>query len=419
MFALIDCNNFFVSCERVFQPSLEGKPVVVLSNNDGCVVSRSNEAKAIIPMQATLFSIRDLVKQKRVIAFSSNPVLYRDMSNRVIATLKQFSPAVEQYSIDEAFVSLQGFSNLAEYGQQIRATVKQWTGIPVSVGIAKTKTLAKIAAHIAKQEPQWNGVYDLNTIPDLEPILSAIEVGEVWGIGRRLQAKLNSYGIRTAYQLQAADDWWVQRKMGILGLKTVLELRGTSCFPIENDESPKKMRIVSRSFAYPVTELAEIKEAIATHITRCAETLRADGLAVGCLTVSFRTDYYSKDEQYVAAQDIHFDVPTNSTSELMHHALKAADAIFKPGYAYRKAKVIATHLVPVDEIQGSLFAPDAHSDRDGRLMQAMDAINRKLGKDAVKFAAVGLTQPWKTRADYFSKRYTTHWDELPTARILN
>ena len=420
MFALIDANNFFVSCERVFQPKLEGKPVAVLSNNDGCLVSRSNEAKALgLPMQGTLYSVRHLVRQGKLQVFSSNPVLYKDMSRRVIETLRQFSPEVEQYSIDEAFLGLKGFSqkNLTGYGAQIRATVKQWTGIPVSVGIAKTKTLAKIAAHVAKRDPAAQGVFDLNTAADLKEILTTVEVAEVWGIGRQLEKRLNRHGVYNAYQLQQVDEGWIKKQMGIPGLRIVRELQGIACILIENEESRKKMRIVSRSFGRPVTELAEIKEALATYVTRCAEKLRMDGLAAGCLTVTFRTDYYKPENQYFASKEVILDPPTNNTAELIRQALRAAESVFRDGYQYQKAKVIVTELVPANAVQGSLFAVDADPERDGRLMQTMDQINQKLGKDTVKFGALGLTQAWRLRSDYFSQRYTTHWTELPTVRI--
>jgi DNA polymerase V len=420
MLALIDCNNFFVSCEKVFRPDLEGQPVVVLSNNDGCVVSRSAEAKALIPMQTTLFALRDRVKRGEIHAFSSNPVLYKDMSRRVIETLKQFSPEVEQYSIDEAFLGLHGFTheNLTGYGHKIRTTVKQWTGIPVSVGIAPTKTLAKIAAHIAKRTLETQGVLNLDTIDCLDALLADMEVGKVWGIGYRNQAKLNQAGIYTAAQLKEADDAWVKKHFGVPGLRTVLELRGIPCFPMEPVAVPKKMRIVSRSFGHLVTELDDLKEAISTYTTRCAEKLRQDGLVTGCFTVSMRTSLYRQHNQYAAARTATLDPPTNDTGHLIRSALQLAEAAFQPGYEYLKAKVIATDLVAVDEVQGSLFTASAHSPKRDQLMQTLDTLNRKLSPDAVKFGALGLNPTWTMRADYFSQRYTTHWPEIPTVKAL-
>ncbi|MBE9077204.1 Y-family DNA polymerase [Romeria aff. gracilis LEGE 07310] len=419
MFGLIDCNNFFVSCERVFQPELEGKPVVVLSNNDGCVVSRSNEAKQIIPMQTTLFAIRHLVNQGKIHAFSSNPVLYRDMSRRVIATLEQFSPEVEQYSIDEAFLGLHRFpaDSLTDRAQQIRRRVHQWTGIPVSVGIASTKTLSKIAAHLAKRDPSLEGVLNLETVASLEGLLTQVEVGKVWGIGRNSKAKLNAAGIVTAWQLRQAEDRWVQKHLGILGLRTMLELRGTACFAIQTVEPQKKMRIVSRSFGHLVTELADIKEAVATYTTRCAEKLRLDGLAAGCLSVSMRTSRYRDSHPYQAARSAVLEPPTNDTAVLIRTAMRLAEAAFELGYEYQKAKVIATELVAVNEIQGNLLAEPVDSEQQVRLMQVMDRLNRRFSSDTIKFGALGLSPDWKMKSAYFSQQYTTDWEALPQVEV--
>jgi DNA polymerase V len=418
MFALVDCNSFFASCEKVFRPDLEGKPVVVLSNNDGCVVARSPEAKPLVAMQATLFSIQDLVNRGKIHAFSSNPMLYKDMSRRVIQTLQHFSPEVEQYSIDEAFLGLHGFTkaDLGDYGQKIRTTVKQWTGIPVSVGIAKTKTLAKLAAQVAKRYPNLNGVLDFESLDNSDAVLASLDVGEVWGIGRNLKAKLNSMGIKTVLQLKQADERVIKKKFGVLGLRTLLELRGTPCFPMEPIAAPVTMRIVSRSFGHLVTELSDIKEAVATYTTRCAEKLRADGLLAGHFTVSMRTSYYRPENQYGAARSVALDQPTNDTAVLIHEAIKLAEAAFTPGYEYLKAKVIATDLTPVGEVQGSLFAAPVDNEKRDRLMQAMDSLNQKLCPDAVKFGAMGLKPTWAMRSAYFSQRYTTHWGEIPTVK---
>jgi DNA polymerase V len=418
MFALVDCNSFFASCEKVFRPDLEGKPVVVLSNNDGCVVARSPEAKKLVAMQATLFSIQHLVHQGKLHVFSSNPVLYKDMSRRVIQTLQHFSPDVEQYSIDEAFLGLHGFTkaDLTDYGHKIRTTVKQWTGIPVSVGMAKTKTLAKLAAHEAKRYPNLNGVLNFNALADPDAVLASLDVGEVWGIGKNLKARLNAMGIQTVLQLKQADERRIKKKFGILGLRMVLELRGTPCFPMEPVATPVTMRIVSRSFGHLVTELSDMKEAVATYTTRCAEKLRADGLVAGHFTVTMRTSYYRPENQYGAARSVQIDPPTNDTAVLIYEAMKLAEAAFTPGYEYLKAKVIATKLTPVGEVQGSLFAAPVDNEKRERLMQAMDNLNRKLSPDAVKFGALGLKPTWAMRSDYFSQRYTTHWDEIPTVK---
>ncbi|MEO0987053.1 MAG: DUF4113 domain-containing protein, partial [Cyanobacteria bacterium J06639_14] len=311
--------------------------------------------------------------------------------------------------------------NLTEYGQRIRTTVKQWTGIPVSVGIAKTKTLAKLAAHVAKRDSKLEGVLDFETVADLETVLAEIDVGEVWGIGRNLKAKLNGMGIKTVLQLQQANEGWIKKQFGILGLRTVLELRGMACFPMEPVAAPKTMRIVSRSFGHLVTELSDIKEAVATYTTRCAEKLRMDGLVAGHFTVSMRTSYYRTENQYAAARSLAIDPPTNDTAALIRVAMQLAEVAFTPGYEYLKAKVMATELHSEDAVQGNLFAHQVDNDkRDGqrsarsdRLMQTLDTLNRKLSPDAVKFGAMGLNPTWQMRSAYFSQRYTTHWDEIP------
>jgi DNA polymerase V len=421
MFALVDCNSFFASCEKVFRPDLAGRPVVVLSNNDGCVVARSPEAKKLVAMQTTLYEMRDRIRSGEIYAFSSNPVLYRDMSRRVIETLQQFSPEVEQYSIDEAFLGLHGFTrlDLTEYGETIRATVGQWTGIPVTVGIARTKTLAKLAAHVAKRTPDLNGVLNLETVSDMDAVLAAIDVGAVWGIGRNLKAQLKTMGITTALQLKQADESLIKKKFGVLGLRTVLELGGTPCFPMVPVAAPKTMRIVSRSFGHLVTDLSDIKEAVATYTTRCAEKLRMDGLLTQHFTVTMRTSYYRKDNQYAAARSVDLDLPTNDTAALIPVALSLAEQAFQPGYEYLKAKVIATELIPVDEVQGDLFSAPVDSKRRDRLMQTVDSLNRTISPDLVKFGAVGFKPTWTMRAAYFSKRYTTHWQDLPAVTVWN
>jgi DNA polymerase V len=416
MFALVDCNSFFASCEKVFRPDLEGKAVAVLSNNDGCVVARSPEAKQLVPMQATLFSVRHLVQRGDLHVFSSNPVLYRDMSRRVIETLQHFSPKVEQYSIDEAFLGLHGFTHLdlTDYGHQIKATVQQWTGIPVSVGIAPTKTLAKLAAHVAKHSLDCGGVLDFQTVADGDRVLSAINIGQVWGIGRNLTAKLNAQGIHTVLQLKQANEKHLKKQFGILVMRTVMELRGVPCFPMEPVAAPKTMRIVSRSFGHLVTELADLKEAVATYTARCAEKLRDDGLVAHQFAVAIRTSYYRDDHQYAAARSVTLNPPTNDTATLIHAAMALTAVAFQPGYEYLKAKVIATELSSAGAVQGELFAAPINTAKRDRLMTAIDALNRKLTPDAVKYGAMGLNPTWGMRSDYFSQRYTTHWAELPT-----
>ncbi|WP_199337074.1 Y-family DNA polymerase [Oscillatoria sp. FACHB-1407] len=416
--ALADCNSFFVSCEKVFNPALEGKPVVVLSGNDACVVSRSPEAKAIgIKMQAMGTEVKRFVSSHGLHIFSSNPALYRDMSRRVMTTLSHFCPTVEVYSVDEAFLDLTGFSqhNRVEYGQQMRQSVKQWTGIPVSIGIAPTKTLAKIANHRAKADPASQGVVDLTTGQDWFAILSEVAVRSIWGVGSHTAEALQARGIKTALQLQQADQSWIKKRFGVILLRTVLELGGMSCLPVEPTSDPRQGMMVTRCFGRPVTELAEMREAIATHTSRLAEKLRQEGLATQVVYVSMRTNRFANTPQYEASQEIRLEAPTNLTDKLLPHTLEAASALFKEGFQYYKAGVSAPKLVEADEVQTNLF--DAHSDeKSQRLMQAMDQINRKLGSGSIKYAAMGLKQDWGTRVGYPSKRYTTCWDELPIVR---
>ncbi|MEM6837272.1 MAG: DUF4113 domain-containing protein, partial [Cyanobacteria bacterium P01_C01_bin.120] len=307
--------------------------------------------------------------------------------------------------------------DLTDYGQQIRTTVQQWTGIPVSVGIAKTKTLAKLAAQVAKRNPEMEGVLDFETLEDIDAVLAAIDIGEVWGIGRNLRAKLNALGIKQVLDLKQANEKLIKKQFGILTLRTVMELRGVPCFSMEPVAAPKTMRIVSRSFGHLVTELSDIKEAVATYTTRCAEKLRDDGLVARQFVVSMRTSYYRDRDHYVAARSVELDPPTNDTAVLIPAALQLAEAAFQPGYEYLKAKVIATELSPAGAVQGSLFAAPVNTEKRDRLMAAIDGLNRKLQPDAVKFGAMGLNPSWQMRSEYFSQRYTTHWEEIPTVSI--
>ena len=295
IFALVDCNNFYASCERVFNPKLEGKPIVVLSNNDGCVVARSNEAKALgIGMGVPEFQIRPLLRAHHVQVFSSNYTLYGDLSQRVMETLEQFCPDVEIYSIDEAFLGLSGFTsrNLTDYGRTMCSTVKRWTGIPVSVGIAETKTLAKIANRVAKRTPDTGGVFDLLVCPDRDALLGRIAVQDVWGIGPNHARCLAQYGITTALQLRQVDDQWVRKHMGIVGLRLVMELRGVSCLDLEQCPSPKQGLTCSRAFGKPISTLTEMEEAISSYASRVAEKLRGERLAATVLTVFLTTNEF-------------------------------------------------------------------------------------------------------------------------------
>ena len=415
VFALVDCNNFYVSCERVFNPKLNGQPIVVLSNNDGCVVARSNEAKALgIGMGVPEFQIRPLLSAHRVQVFSSNYTLYGDMSQRVMETLEQFSPDVEVYSIDEAFLSLVGFEprDLIEHGRLIRRTVPQWTGIPVSVGIAETKTLAKIANRIAKRTPDTGGVFDLLACPDREALLGRVAVEDVWGIGPNHARFLKQHGITTALQLRGVDDQWIRKRMGIVGLRLVMELRGVSCLDLEQCPSPKQSLTCSRAFGKLISTLKEMEEAVSVYTSRVAEKLRCERLAAMVLTVCLTTNEFKEGPQYSNALTLKLPIVTASTADLIRCALQGIRAIYRDGYLYKKAGVVLTGLVPVSQTQADLF--DSQDRRKStRLMTALDAINDRWGADTLHYASSGITKAWKTRFHRRSPAYTTEWDELP------
>lgn len=415
IFALVDCNNFYASCERVFNPRLEGKPIVVLSNNDGCVVARSNEAKALgIAMGVPEFQIRPLLQAHQVQVFSSNYTLYGDMSQRVMETLEQFCPDLEVYSIDEAFLSLSGFAyrNLTEYGGTMRTTVKRWTGLPVSVGIAETKTLAKIANRVAKRTPDTNGVFDLLACSDRDGLLGRMPVEDVWGIGRNLTRLLNQQGIMTALQLREADDHWIRKHLGIVGLRLVMELRGIACLDLEECPAPKQSLTCARAFGQLINTLADMEEAVSSYTSRVAEKLRRERLAATVMTVCLTTNAFKEGPQYSNALTLKLSVATDSTSDLIRSARQGIRTIYREGYRYKKAGVILTGLVPVSQRQADLF-DDHDREKSTRLMSALDAINHRWGADTLHFASNGLSKAWKTQCQHRSPAYTTDWAALP------
>jgi DNA polymerase V len=411
VFGLIDCNNFYVSCERVFDPRLEGRGVVVLSNNDGCIVARSNEVKAMgIGMGRPFFEVRDLLTRKGVAVFSSNYTLYADMSGRVMQTLCGFSPDIEVYSIDEAFVDLGGISaELDQYGRRIQRTVKQWTGIPVSVGIANTKTLAKVANRIAKKSEKAGGVLDLSDERYIRRALEMVEVEDVWGVGRRIAERLRKAGINNALALSRADKAWIRSQFGVEGLRTVYELNGQCCYELEQNPPDKKSVRVSRMFGRDVTCLEELEEAVCTYAVRAAEKLREGRLAAGVMTVYITTSRFDK-KPYSNYAVIRFPVQTNDTNEIIRAAAGSVAGIYRPGYVYNKAGVLFDDIVREDRLQGNLF-DFADRARAGRLMRAVDAINAG-GSGLIGWAGEGLKGGWHTKFEHRSGRYTTCWDEL-------
>ena len=418
VFALVDCNNFYVSCERVFNPRLNGKPVIVLSNNDGCAVARSNEAKALgIKMGDPFFKIRHIIQQHQVHVFSSNYALYGDMSNRVMRILTGFAPAIEIYSIDEAFLDVDrlAFTDLTEYGASIRQTIQMQAGIPVSIGFATSKTLAKLANRIAKKSTRAGGVLDLTGPRYQDKALAITPVSDVWGIGRRYADFLTMRGIHTALDFKHADPSMVQTKMGVNGIRLLKELGGQACYLLEEHPSNKKNISVSRSFKSPVTGFDDLSQALCSYISRGAEKLRAQKSLAQAMTVYITTSRFKPDLFYYNSSTCNFPAALNSTPDLIKHGRTALKQIFQKGREYTKAGVVFINLTRETVFQQDLFDPLDRT-RFNKTMQTMDAINRKMGARCLRFPAAGLSEirPWATAFNYKSPAYTTDWDEILT-----
>ncbi len=417
--ALIDVNNFYVSCERVFNPKLVGKPVVVLSNNDGCAVARSNEAKALgVPMGAPWFKMKDLARQHGIIALSSNYALYADMSNRVMSILREFSPDQEVYSIDESFLDLTGFQSrdLIQYGQQMRKRILKWTGLPVCVGIGATKTLAKLANHCAKKRPVFKGVCNFNVMPhgELHNLLSEIPVGEIWGVGGKLAPKLEALGFKSVLDLKRANPEILRRQFSVVMEKTIRELNGTVCIELEDAPPPKKQILSSRSFGVPVRDYVSLAESITLYISRAAEKLRRQQSFAGSVYVYIRTSPFKQDDPFYSnGMTIPLPTPTADTRQLVNIALWGLKQLYRPNYNYAKAGVMLSELVPIQGVQADLFSQIKVNPKSSALMNAMDSINRKMGKDAIKLASEGFRRPWKMKQENKSPAYTTRWSDLP------
>ena len=419
--AIVDCNNFYASCERVFNPKLIGKPILVLSNNDGIIVARSNEAKALgIKMGEPLFKVKDLVAKYDIKVFSSNYMLYGDMSHRVMATLEQFAPEVEIYSIDEAFLNFQGFDrmDLTEYCRYIRKTVYQWTGITVSIGIAETKTLAKLANRIAKKKPEYDGVMNLINCKNIVQHLKFTQVEDIWGVGRQYTKLLTKNGIMNAYDFTQANDKWIRKNMTVMGLRTAIELRGVPCIKLEHAVPAKKAILSSRSFGHPVENIQEIKEAVALFTTRAAEKLRHQNSAARLLTVFMRTNPFKETPQYHNGVLVHLPVPTDSTSEMLFYAMKGIDQIYREGYKFNKVGIMLAGFVPVDRTQIGLFDSENRF-KMGVVSDLIDKINLDMGRQTIFYASCGIRRPWQTKAELRSQRFTTKWKELPQVTAGN
>jgi DNA polymerase V len=410
MFGLVDCNNFYASCERVFNPSLNGKSIVVLSNNDGCVIARSNEAKALgIKMGVPAYKIKGLVKQHDVAVFSSNYVLYGDMSGRVMSMLAELAPEIEVYSIDEAFLNLEGIQNLQILGSEIVRQVTRGTGIPVSVGIAPTKTLAKVANKFAKKYPAYNRLCIIDTEDKRTKALQLTGIGDVWGIGRKQAAKLEKQGVRTAYDFTQLPGSWVRKNMTVTGERTWKELRGISCIDMEIAPPAKKQICTSRSFGKMVEDIDTMSEAIATHASTCAKKLRQQKSYAMSLMVFIHTNNFREDlPQYWKNTIVQLPIPTSDTLEIVEYALSGLKTIFMEGYQYKKAGVIITEITT--NAQLGLF-DSIDRDKRERLMQVVDKINGKF-QHHVKLAVQGSGRDWKLKQEQLSQRYTTDINEV-------
>ena len=424
-YALVDGNNFYVSCERVFNPKLEGRPVVVLSNNDGCAVARSGEAKALgIGMGQPWFQIQEMEHTHGLVALSSNYTLYADISNRMMGILGAFAPQQEVYSIDECFLDLSGMPmELTDYAQEIRQRVLQWIGIPTCVGIGASKTQAKLANHIAKKRPEWNSVCDLTAQNEsrIDHLMDSIEVAEVWGVGRKLNEQLNALNIHTALDLIRADPKFIRRRFSVVLERTVWELRGISCMNLEDISPPKQQIISSRSFGKPVWYLPDLKQAVTAYMSRAAEKLRKQHSVAQAVQVHIRTSPFRMDKPYYGNSiTLSLITPTDDTRILVKRVIQGLEQIYQPGHDYQKAGVMLLDIRPKGQGHiNDLFAGDMtavqQTGKADQLMQVMDAINNRMGKHTVKLAREGFAPHWAMKRNKHSPAYTTNMSQLARA----
>ena len=420
MFALADCNNFFISCERVFRPDLQGKPVIVLSSNDGCAVARSNEAKALgIKMGAPYFKIRDIVEKHNVAVFSGNMALYGDMSQRVRWVLEEYAPSVEVYSIDECFLDLRGMTNIDfdTYAKEISAQCWRQTSIPVSVGIAPTKTLAKIASKLCKQYPKLRGGCYMYRPQDIEKVLRKFPIENVWGIGRRSVPKLKERGVNTAYDFTQLPEYIVHSLFGITGVRTWKELQGIQCIEFEDGFEAKQSICVSRSFSSEIYDVDELQEQVANFASSMAEKLRKQRSVSGEMVVFAYTNRFkeTQPQTYLNAL-VSFTTPTADQRTIISKAVGATKLIFKDGYGYKKAGVIATKIVSEKHVMHSLFEDTEAIEREHKITSALDAINSTFGKGTIKLAVQGSGRI-KTSSENQSPHYTTLWSDIPNVTV--
>ena len=414
--ALIDCNSFYVSCERLFNPSINNKPVVVLSNNDGCVISRSTEAKKIgIKMGEPYFKVKELVKKNNVHIFSSNYALYGDISRRVMKTLKSFSDKIEIYSIDEAFVDLSHIEEkeIETYGKEIRERILKWTGIPTSVGISNTKTLSKVANHIAKKNK--TGVTYLKE--NIDERLKNFHISDIWGVGKQLSKLYTKNGIDTAYKLKNISNSWVKKSTNVLGAKTVMELRGIPCINLETQEIKRKSCCVSRSFGKKVESLEKLQESVTTHCLNAAEKIRNDNQITKSITIFIRTSPFDKYKKYYSNSiTIDLAVATSNSLELVKKTIEGLKKIYKYGYFYQKTGIILSKLTESSDNELNLLAPIMEN-KSQTLMKAIDFTNAKYGRNAISVAQAGISNSWKMRREHSSKIDTASFDSLPKISV--
>ena len=418
VFALADVNSMYASCEQVFRPDLRGKPVVVLSNNDGCVIAQNKEAKALLEiyMCRPWFELEQQAKKLGVVAFSSNYELYANMSNRFVATLKQFTPKLEVYSIDECFLDLTGMKwNLPAYGQEIKKTVKQWTGLPICVGIGQTKTLAKLANHTAKKKPHLNGVCDFTSMSasEIDQLMLALPVSKVWGVGKRLEATLNRLGVDSVLRLKNADPKRIRDRFGVVLERTVKELNGESWLALDEMLLEAKQVMSSRSFGTRVDNMAELKEAVSFHATSAGERMRKKGLYTQAVYVFIQNSPFDQAEFYAACKVIALPAPTNSTIKIANAALWALKKIYQPNVYYQKSGVMLMDLVPEAGQQMDIFGYSKDGEKSRVLMETMDKVNKKYSRGTIKLAAEGVNKSWVMRRAFKSPNYTGDWRELP------
>jgi DNA polymerase V len=419
-FTLVDINNFYISAERVFNPKLNGVPVIAASNNDGCCISRSNEAKAppyTIKMGEPLFKLKHRFKSGEIQIVSSNYALYADLSDRVGHIVSLFSSNYERYSVDELFLDWTGFEHrdLSQYGQQLKDTILQWTGLPVCVGIGTTKTLSKLSNHVAKKRPEFNGVCNFKTMTNkaVDEIMASLPVGETWGVGSRLSAKLSPLNIHTVLDLKNAHRRTLRDKFSVMLVKTIAELNGEPCIELEQIPPAKQTIASTRSFGIPVTDLASLKESVTLYTSQAAEKARKQGSYANSITVFIQTSPFAQQPYYGNSQTVALPSPSNDTRLLVRTALWILNRLYRPGLTYQKAGVLLNDLVPVAGMQRDLFfGSDTQTAKSEQVMATMDAVNRRYGRQTLKLASEGFKAPWKMKQALLSPEYTTDWNGI-------